>query len=153
MKILIIIILTFIFKSSLSLSEEIKMMECRVDKTMFNCSSTDTDCEQYSDTESHKNSSYNLLKYVKRIEGDEIYYRDEGKWNIFKGLADPPYKKEILNYTGYYKYVVNSGRQIFEFWFDFFYPSKKMTHLVVSFIDTKNQSPYIYNYKCRKYKN
>ena len=123
MKILIIIILTFIFKSSLSLSEEIKMMECRVVKTMFNCSSTDTYCKP--DTKSYTNSSYNLLKYVKRIEGDEIYYRDEGKWNIFKGLADPPYKKEILNYTGYYKYVVNSGRQIFEFWFDFFYPSKK----------------------------
>ena len=153
MKILIFIMLIFTFKSSLSFSEEVKMMECRIVKAVRNCSPTDTYCKPYSDTERYTNSSYHLFKYVKRIEGDEIYYRGEGKWNIFKGLADPPYEKEILNYTGYYKYVVDSGKQIFEFWLDFFYPSRKWSHTVLSSMNDKNPSLMIYNFKCRKFKN
>ena len=153
MKILIIIMLTFIFKSSLSLGEEVKMMECRIVKAVLNCSPTDTYCKPYFDTESYTNSSYYLLKYVKRIEGDEIYYRDEGKWKIFKTLGERPYYKEILNYTGYYKYVLDSGEQIVEFWFDFFYPSRKWSHTVLSSMNDKNPSLMIYNFKCRKFKN
>ena len=129
------------------------MMECRLFKTMLSCSPTDTYCNPSSDTDSYKNSNYNLLKYVKRIEGDEIYYRDEGKWKVFSGIDVPANKKEVLNYTGYYKYVVDRGGQIFEFWFDFFYPSRKWSHTVLSSMNDKNPSPMIYNFKCRKYKN
>ena len=60
---------------------------------------------------------------------------------------------QLGNYTGYYKYVVDSGEQIVEFWFDFFYPSRKWSHTVLSSMNDKNPSPMIYNFKCRKFKN
>ena len=146
MKILIIIMLIFTFKSSLSSSEEVKMMECKLFKTMRICNPGDAYCDTSIDTESYKNKNYNLLKYVKGVGRDEIYYRNEGKWKIFTGLDLPANKKEVMNYTGYYKFVVDGGNQVFEFWFDFFYPSRKWSHTVLS-------TPFVYDYKCRKYQN
>ena len=157
MKILIIIMLIFTFKSSLSFSEEVKMMECRVVKTMQTCNPKNNyDCVSRTDNESYKNSNYNLVKYVKNSDGDEIYYRDEGKWKLFevdKIKTDQKIissTRKVSNYTGYYKIAV--GTQSAEYWFDFFYPSRKTSHSI--FINSKiNKSSMIYNFKCRKFKN
>jgi len=158
MRLLIIIMLTFTFKSSLTFSEEVKMMECKLVKIQMYCTPNDNSCDSSSYNETYSDNSYYLSKYVKKDEGDEIYYRDEGKWKIFKGLDISndkdvvSFKKEISDYTGYYKYVVDRGGQVFEFWYDFFYPTRKWSHTVYSPMGDDPSTLTRY-FTCRKYKN
>ena len=156
MKILLLVLLTIILSYSSSFSEEIKMMECKLINTKRNCDPPDPYCTSSSFNKYHTNTNYNLLKYEKRVDGDQIYLRNEGKWEVFEGLDTKNIKKivslerKVLNNSGYYKYIVDKENQIFEFWFDFFYPSRKWSHTIVTNIGTDS---LVRNYKCRKYTN
>ena len=158
MRLLIIIIFAFIFKSSLTFSEEVKMMECKLVKIKMYCSPTDATCDPSNYNKSYTDTNYYLTKYVKKDDKDEIFIRNEGKWKIFKGLDIKndqdliSYKKDVSDYTGYYKFVLDRGTQVFEFWFDFFYPSRKWSHTIFS-PRGDEPSTLTRHYKCREYKN